>query len=138
VATLRFRPDEAEGDAPADDGRRHPAYLPLDYVREPALRVEVYRRLAGVADAPGLETLRAELRDRFGPLPTAADLLLRVHDLRLLAASRGVTSVEVAAGKVKLTRNGDLITVGGQFPRLARPDAPGRLAELRRLLLSLG
>ena len=123
---------------PEDDGRRFPAYLPLDYVREPAQRVEVYRKLAQVSDKAGVENLRQELRDRFGPLPGAVDLLLQTHELRLLAAECRVTSVEVVEGKVKLMQRGGLVTVGGQFPRLSKRDAKGRLQEIRRLLLSVG
>jgi len=130
-------PDTGRDDEPVDDGRRFPAYLPLDYVREPAQRVEVHRRLAQVGDKAGVEGLRQELRDRFGPLPGPVDLLLRVHELRVLAAECGVASVEVTEGKVKLLQRGELVTVGGRFPRLTQPDAKGRLAEIRRLLLSL-
>ena len=123
---------------PEDDGRRFPAYLPLDYVREPSQRVEVYRKLAQVVDKAGVEGLRLELRDRFGPSPAPVDLLLQTHELRLLAAECGVTSVEVSAGKVKLMHRGGLVMVGGQFPRLSKRDAQGRLQEIRRLLLALG
>jgi transcription-repair coupling factor (superfamily II helicase) len=107
-------------------------------VREPSQRVEVYRKLAQVVDKAGVEALRHELRDRFGPSPAPVDLLLQTHELRLLAAERGVTSVEVSAGKVKLMHRGGLVMVGGQFPRLSKRDAQGRLQEIRRLLLALG
>lgn len=117
--------------------RRFPAYLPLDYVREPAQRVELYRKLAQAQEKTAVEALRAELRDRFGPLPGPVDLLVQVHELRLFAAEKQVASVEVVEGKVKLTRRGELITVGGQFPRLTKSDAKGRLGEIRRLLMSL-
>ena len=135
----RARASAASGKSqPEDDGRRFPAYLPLDYVREPSQRVEVYRKLAQVVDKAGVEALRHELRDRFGPSPAPVDLLLQTHELRLLAAERGVTSVEVSAGKVKLMHRGGLVMVGGQFPRLSKRDAQGRLQEIRRLLLALG
>ena len=139
VATWRSDDDDEPGERPdpAADGRRFAAYLPLDYVREPSHRVELYRKLAQVREKSALEAVRSELRDRFGPLPAAVDLLLLVHDLRLLAADKQVTSVEVTAGKVKLMRRADLITVGGQFPRLSKPDAKGRIAEIRKLLLAL-
>ncbi|MBN8247115.1 MAG: transcription-repair coupling factor, partial [Verrucomicrobia bacterium] len=116
---------------------RAPAYLPHDYLREPAQRLEIYRKLAQATQSAELEAVTSELRDRFGPPPPAVELLLSVHSLRLLAASRGLTSVEVTDGKVKLTRNRDLITVGGQFPRLGRREARARLNELRKLLESL-
>ena len=115
-----------------------PAYLPLDYLRESEHRLEIYRRLAQALIPSDLIQLRQELRDRFGPLPASVEILMGVHELRILASAKGVTSVEVNAGKVKLTRNRDLITVGGQFPRLAKREAKARLQELRKLLLSLG
>ena len=116
---------------------RAPAYFPTDYIREPSHRLELYRRLAQVQTNQDLEELRNEIRDRFGPVPDAVDLLLQVGELRLLAATRQVSSVEVTDNKVKLTRNGDLITIGGQFPRLKKPGARARLRELRQLIQAL-
>jgi transcription-repair coupling factor (superfamily II helicase) len=116
---------------------RTPAYLPLDYLRESEHRLEIYRRLAQALLPGDLAALKRELRDRFGPLPAPVELLVGVHELRLLAAAKNVTSVEVVESKVKLTRNRDLITVGGQFPRLGKVEAKARLNELKKLLLSL-
>ena len=116
---------------------RTPAYLPLDYLRESEHRLEIYRRLAQALLPGDLAALKREMRDRFGPLPAPVELLVGVHELRLLAAAKNVTSVEVVEGKVKLTRNRDLITVGGQFPRLGKLEAKARLNELKKLLLSL-
>ncbi len=131
-----FAPTAAERSVP--DVGRSPAYLPLDYLREPEHRLEIYRRLAQARVPADLTALKTELRDRFGPLSPPVELLLGVHELRILAAAKGVTSVDVVEGKVKLTRNRDLFTVGGLFPRLGRRDARARLQELKRLVLSLG
>lgn len=70
-----------------------PAYLPRDYVQGQKLRMEVYRRLARVRDARKLEDFRQELRDRYGPVPEAAEWLLRLTELRLLAARWQVESI---------------------------------------------
>ncbi len=125
-------------DDPAQPIPREPAFLPLDYIRESNQRVEVHRKLAQAADKPALETLQRELRDRFGPLPPPVALLLELADLRLHAAAHRVTAIEVIDDKLRLTRNGDLVTVGGHFPRLTRRTATTRLAEIRRLIQSLG
>jgi transcription-repair coupling factor (superfamily II helicase) len=115
-----------------------PAYLPVDYLREPEHRLEIYRRLALARQSSELSTLKAEIRDRFGPLPQQVELLFAVHDLRLDAAHNNVSSIEVTQAKVKVVRGGDLLTVGGQFPRLEKREATARLKELRRLITSLG
>ena len=36
-----------------------------------------------------------------------------------------------------LTRNGALIQLSGKFPRMTKPDAKGRLQEIKKLLLVL-
>ncbi len=71
------------------------AYLPRDYVQGQRQRIEVYRRLARVRGLPRLEDFRQELRDRFGPVPGAAEWLLRQAEVRLLAARWQVVSVHL-------------------------------------------
>jgi transcription-repair coupling factor (superfamily II helicase) len=117
--------------------RRPLAGLPETYIPEPQHRVEVYRRLAACAAPDQLEALRAELRDRFGPLPRSVELLLEVTGLKLLAAARGVTRLETREDKLLLERGGDFVMVGGRFPRLTRRDPAARLREIRRVLLAL-
>jgi transcription-repair coupling factor (superfamily II helicase) len=62
------------------------AYLPRDYVPGQKLRIEVYRRLTRVRRLERLNEFRDELRDRFGPIPESAEWLLRLQELRILAA----------------------------------------------------
>ena len=38
-------------------------------------RIELYRKLAEVMDEEDVNKLKGELRDRFGPLPVAVELL---------------------------------------------------------------
>jgi transcription-repair coupling factor (superfamily II helicase) len=71
------------------------AYLPHDYVPGQRLRIEVYRRLARVRSLERLEDFRQELRDRYGALPEPADWLLRMAEVRLLAAGWRVASIHL-------------------------------------------
>ena len=114
-----------------------PASLPHKYIPEPQHRIELYRKLAQATDKVTLEALAKELRDRFGPLPPPVELLLAVAELKILAGEKNVTAIEVKDDKVMLTRHDDFITLGGKFPRLSRKDAPGRLKEIKKLLLAL-
>ncbi|MBI2924746.1 MAG: transcription-repair coupling factor, partial [Verrucomicrobia bacterium] len=113
------------------------AHLPHRYIPEAQHRIDIYRKLAQATDKPALETLRAELRDRFGPLPPPVELLLQLAELKLLAGERGVTSLEVEDDKLKLTRDGDFIMPDGKFPRLTKRTAKARLSEIKKLLLAL-
>ncbi|MGA2852711.1 MAG: TRCF domain-containing protein, partial [Verrucomicrobiota bacterium] len=113
------------------------ASLPHNYVTEPQHRIEIYRKLAQATDKAALENFRKELRDRFGPLPPAVELLLQIAELKILASEKAVTVIEVKDDKLMLTRHGDFITLGGKFPRLTKKDAKARLKEIKRLLLAI-
>jgi len=113
------------------------AFIPLAYIAEAKLRIEIYRKLAQATEKSGLERLEAELRDRFGQLPAAMELLLLVGEIRILASEKGITIIEVKEDKLMLTRNNDFIMLGGKFPRLTKKEARARLKEIKRLLLAL-
>jgi transcription-repair coupling factor (superfamily II helicase) len=119
------------------DKERLPAFLPQSYIAEPKTRIQSYRRLAEVASSEQLAALREDWRDRFGPLPTAAEHLLALTDIKLLATARKLTGIEVRESKVMLTRSGDYILIGGKFPRLTSGDLARRLEELKRLVATL-
>jgi transcription-repair coupling factor (superfamily II helicase) len=72
-----------------------PAYFPRDYVPGQRLRIEVYRRLARIRKLERLADFRQELRDRFGAPPEPAEWLLRLAELRLLAARWQVATVHL-------------------------------------------
>jgi transcription-repair coupling factor (superfamily II helicase) len=111
--------------------------LPHSYVPEPRHRIEIYRKLAQASEKTALKDLEKELRDRFGPLPPPVELLLQIAELKVLAAEKSVTAIEVSNDKLMLTRSGDYITLGGKFPRLAKKDAKARLKEIKKLLLAI-
>ena len=133
---------ENAGTASQRSGRRDAcptlsAALLHNYVTEPHHRIEVYRKLAQATDKAALDALQAELRDRFGPLPPAVELLLAVGELKILASEKAVTVIEVKDDKLMLTRNNDFITLGGKFPRMTKKDAKARVKEIKKLLLAI-
>jgi transcription-repair coupling factor (superfamily II helicase) len=129
-----MREPEAGADLPAST---HHASLPHNYVTEPHHRIEMYRKLAQATEKPALEALQKELRDRFGPLPPAVELLLGVAELKIIASEKNVASVEVEGDKLKLVRSGDFITLGGKFPRLTKKEPKARLKEIKRFMLAI-
>jgi len=117
----------------------HPssASIPFSYVSDSRQRIEIYRRLAQVSDKSGREELKKELRDRFGPLPSPVEMLLLIAELKILAAQRAITVIEVKEDRLMLTRNNDYVMVGSKFPRLTKEAAIARLKEIKKLLLAL-
>lgn len=137
TATYSDYEDDTEAENATYHVPRTPAYLPLNYITDSRLRIEAYRKLAQTTEKRGLEELTRELRDRFGPLPPPAQMLLQVAELKILASDKDVTIIETKEDKLLLTRHGDLLTFGGRLPRLTKKDAIGRLKEIKKLLLAM-
>ena len=111
-----------------------PAFLPTAYITEPQPRIQAYRALAEATTQEQLDRLQSVWRDRFGPLPAPVENLLLLASIRITAAGRKITRVEVRDKKLMLTRGGDYVLINGKFPRLTVADPAERLRELLRLL----
>ncbi|MBW3636956.1 MAG: transcription-repair coupling factor, partial [Armatimonadetes bacterium] len=71
-----------------------PSYIPNDYVADETERLTLYRKMTEARTLDDVESIREELRDRFGPLPPPAFNALRVLKIRVLllkAYLRGIT-----------------------------------------------
>ena len=107
-----------------------PAHLSEEYVPDDAARLDLYRRLARAEQPCEIEAVREELRDRFGPLPDAAQRLLLVADLRALGARAGLETVLVRGDEARLTFRRDArVRLAGLTAAL---DAVQFEAEVRR------
>jgi transcription-repair coupling factor (superfamily II helicase) len=134
VGTFIHHDEEKEPEA--KKVQRAGAFIPLKYVSESQHRIDIYRKLAQIDDQTGLRELKQELRDRFGPLPDEVELLLKVSELKVLAAERDFSAIETQGDKLMLTRKNDYVMVGGKFPRLTKSTASARLGEIKRVLLA--
>jgi transcription-repair coupling factor (superfamily II helicase) len=113
---------------------RVPAFIPANYVADPALRIQAYRHLAEITTREQWDRLRKDWRDRFGKFPAAVDNLLALTEIKLAAAKAGVTRVEVREGKLMLTRHGDFMLVGGKFPRISTDKISRQLVDVLELI----
>ncbi len=113
------------------------AVIPAAYIDDENLRVSMYRKTSAAVTEAELDALRDELRDRFGPPPEPLDRLLKIARIRIVAAGRGIRSIEVRDGKAMAMRDGDYVTKGGRFPRLTAPAATAKLDELLRIVRHL-
>lgn len=111
-----------------DPGRS--AVIPYEYVEDESLRIRLYRKLAEAASHADVESLREEIRDRFGPMPIPVLTLLGLAELRAAAHTKRIQRVEVREGKVMLMRNGEFLKTGSRFPRLADSPPGEQLREL--------
>ena len=114
-----------------------PAFIPITYISEPALRIRAYRDIAEITSPGQLDRLRRDWRDRFGSFPLGVDNLFAVIEIKLAAAESGVSRVEVRDRKLMLTRHGDFILVAGKFPRLVASKIEQHLGEVLQLIEKL-
>lgn len=74
------------------------AFLPETYIADGLSRISVYQRLARATGREELDSLQAELADRFGPLPPPAQKLFLVSEVALVAAKFRMQGVEMRRG----------------------------------------
>jgi transcription-repair coupling factor (superfamily II helicase) len=68
--------------------------IPPGYVPETHQRLQVYKRVSQLRGDGELQSLREELRDRYGPPPREVLGLLRYAELRLKAEAHGIAQVD--------------------------------------------
>jgi transcription-repair coupling factor (superfamily II helicase) len=74
-----------------------PALIPEDYVPDVHLRLVLYKRIATTQTREELDELRAEMIDRFGPMPNYALSLFRCAQIKLRAADLGIKKIDAGA-----------------------------------------
>ena len=102
------------------------AHLPADYVAREELRLEAYRRLAGVGSDEEVDDIRREWVDRYGPVPGPAEALLGAARLRVACLRTGVRQVSVTS------RPGSSALLARISPLALRASASVRLRRLHR------
>ena len=150
----RAEPPSVALDVPGD------AHLPASYVPAEDARLEAYRRLAGATSHDVVDDIALEWKDRYGPLPSAAEGLLdlarlRVECLRIGVGEVTVTPARVGGSRVPIARVTPIelpssaqirlrrlvpgATLREDLAQLLVPLDPGRRAAefLRELLVSL-
>ncbi|HEX6755633.1 MAG TPA: transcription-repair coupling factor [Mycobacteriales bacterium] len=79
------------------------AHLPHDYIPGERLRLEAYRALAASDSDEAVEAVRAELLDRYGPMPEPVANLLEVARFRAFARRHGVSEVSLQGSVVRFS-----------------------------------
>ena len=120
-------------------GRLTEAALPVDYVAEPRLRIDLYRRLALADSVTSIQTVAEEIADRFGKLPPASLALIEVSRVRVLAEAAGVRRVESESDRLicrlaQADKSGEFLKTGARFPRLRATEPLKRLKEIQTFL----
>lgn len=126
----------ARGEAPAPDKSdclvdiSIDAYLPEDYIPDPAGRIEAYKRIAAIETTADAEDVLDELIDRYGSPPRSVQGLVDVSLVRVTAARVGI--VEIVQRSDQLILYSDVVgprqlaAVMDQYPHRVLYNALGR------------
>jgi transcription-repair coupling factor (superfamily II helicase) len=99
-----------------------PIMIPEDYVPDLAVRMALYRRLNQAEGKAEIESLAAEMIDRFGDLPGPTQNLVRLIEIKHQAIAANIAKIDVGA-------RGTLVT----FHKDDFPDPAGLVAYVDRL-----
>jgi transcription-repair coupling factor (superfamily II helicase) len=88
------------------------------YIAEENQRLRMYKRIAGAESEAALDGIRAELEDRYGPLPEPVEHLLAAGRVRLLCEQTGIALID---------RKREMVSIG--FTENAQID-PEKLMQL--------
>jgi len=99
-----------------------PIMIPEDYVPDLAVRMALYRRLNDAEDQAEIESLSAEMIDRFGPLPGPTANLVKLIQIKRQAIEANIAKIDVGA-------KGSLVS----FHQDQFPDPAGLIAYAARL-----
>ncbi len=99
-----------------------PIMIPEDYVPDLAVRMALYRRLNDAEDTAEVESLSAEMIDRFGPLPQPTANLIKLIQIKRQAIEANIAKIDVGA-------KGTLVS----FHQDQFPDPAGLIAYADRL-----
>ena len=69
-------------------GHLEPAFIPADYISQPQMRIQAYKKLAEANSKEALQKLGTRWRDRFGPHPDAVRNLLTLNEIKLIGGPR--------------------------------------------------
>ena len=70
------------------------AFIPADYIPDLDQKMSAYRAVASASSPEELVQIAADWSDRYGPIPTAANQLLRVIELKQVAKSLGFSRIK--------------------------------------------
>ncbi len=77
-------------------------FIPETYVSIPQTKMEIYKKIASVSDNEELESVLAELEDRFGPIPKEVQSLLALAQIRIICKKLFIATLKERMGKVRV------------------------------------
>lgn len=121
------------------------AFLPSEYIPDGFQRVSFYRRISVINSYESLQEIKNDLTDRYGPLPSAAENLLRIIKIKIIASKLAMDRIKVIRDTFTGTFTVDSLASVSDKEHLAqilssfvdKSPYPFRLKQEKRLNLEL-
>lgn len=78
------------------------AFVPASYIKNETLKMDIYKRIAGIETDEEYEDMQDELIDRFGDIPSQVENLLQVVLLKAAAHKVYITEISGTKDKMKV------------------------------------
>jgi transcription-repair coupling factor (superfamily II helicase) len=76
--------------------------IPQEYISDEHQRLRAYKRISDAKNEEEAASIRAELEDRYGPVPEAVENLLRFSVVKSLAQNQGIEAIDRRAGGLNI------------------------------------
>ncbi len=113
------------------------AFIPSSYVSSTQSRMVCYSSLAQSNTLSGVDEIERNWRDQYGVLPSEVQNLLSIQKIKIAAAQKRISLVEISGQRLMLTRNNDYILVMNRFPQLQKTKPKEKLLEARQMIAHL-
>ncbi len=78
------------------------AYIPDSYIDDPAIKMEVYKKIVSLKTQEESDDIKKELKDRYGSLPHEIETLFEISKLKLEANNMGITSITEKSDHIEM------------------------------------
>lgn len=94
------------------------AYIPSSYIKNEALKLDIYKRIAAIDTMEEYADMQDELIDRFGTMPKSVENLLSVAYLKAMAHKLEITDIKANRSEIKLVMYEKAAVDGTKIPGL--------------------
>lgn len=77
-------------------------FIPDSYIINPQIKMEIYKKIAGITNEDEFDSVLAEISDRFGPIPDEVSSLLALAEIRIICRKLSISSIKERQGEVKI------------------------------------
>ncbi len=95
--------DVIESTADIEIEINEPANIPSSFIEDQTLKLQAYKKIAGITCEEDAEDLIEELIDRFGDIPEETINLIKISEIRALAGRLGIESLDQQKNRTVIT-----------------------------------